>query len=70
MITFFYSLIGIPTVGLNFAEKLIIFHHARAAWLMMFQINKTLVAKTISPSWQMLRNNVGVYVNFVAQCSN
>ena len=63
VIAFFHSSFSGPAVVLNLPEEHIILHHARTTWLMMIEVYKTSVTEFGLEIRNVLRNNVGMYVN-------
>lgn len=48
----------VPAVGLYLAKELIVFHHARAAGLVVLQAYEATIAKLLTPARQVLRHDV------------
>ena len=63
MSAFFESLFWVPAITFDFAEEGIVHHHARAAGLVVLQLNKLTIAKFLLPVGQVFRDDVGVNVN-------
>jgi hypothetical protein len=49
---------------LYFPEELIVFHHPRTAGLVVLQVDEPAIAELLAPAWQMLRNDMRMYVYF------
>ena len=61
--------IGVPAVGLDLAKELIVFHHPRAAWFVMLEMDKASIAELLAPARQVLRDNMGMYIYFERHAS-
>ncbi len=62
LVTFMDSNGWVPTVGKNFSKEDIILHHPRTARFVVFEIDKSTIAKLLTPPRQMLWNDMGMYI--------
>jgi hypothetical protein len=63
MIAFFHPRFGIPAIVFYFPEKFVVFHHSRAARLVMVEPDKTAVTEFILETRNMFGQNMGVDVD-------
>jgi hypothetical protein len=63
-LVFIDAQLWIPAIGFDFSKELVALHHARIPWPMVIQMDEVTITEFHRPIWQVLRNDMGVHVDF------
>ena len=64
LIAILYAHITVPAIAFYLAKEFITLHHAGTTRTVMIEVNISLIKKFLAPPGKMLRDNMGVDVNF------